>query len=501
MKSAKVTQTTFRYGWAEVDITPAKPVFIAGQFHARRSEGVMDPITATVWAVESNGDQVLFVTCDLSVISNELRVAIRQRLEHNDMGLDVGKIVISSTHTHTGPQNRAHLSPAVSDNKAGIVGLEAMPVLEYVEFAADRIAAAARKAWTTRADGGVAYGAGEAVIGRNRRWVNSQGQATMYRLNPDVTHTFEHIEGYEDHNLQVLATYNSEGELDGLVINIPCPSQTSEQLYVLSADYWHETRLELRKRFGEHLHILPQCSAAGDQSPHLIWNKGSMERMLKLKGRTLRDEIAQRIANAVEDLLPYIQPTIDTNPAFHHQVEQVHLPVNPISEEDALAAAAERVHWQSQLDEERRKLAAHPEIREQPHWYVPVTRTWSQVNRFARVQERYEEQQKGNHHFPVDIHVIRLGEIVFATNPFELYLDFGVQVKVQSGFIPHVFLIQLCEGQGTYLSTQRAVDAGGYGSVIAGSPIGPEGGKQLVEHTVRMIKQLWSAEEKGEAWS
>lgn len=36
-----------------VDLTPAKPVLIAGQFHARISEGVMDPITATVLVIES----------------------------------------------------------------------------------------------------------------------------------------------------------------------------------------------------------------------------------------------------------------------------------------------------------------------------------------------------------------------------------------------------------------------------------------------------------------
>lgn len=499
MESAEGAVASFHYGWAEADITPQEPVFIAGQFHARRSEGIMDPITATVWAVESGGDQALFVSCDLSVISNELREAVRRRVDSSDLGIDVEKIMINATHTHTGPQNRAYLSPAISDNKAeGIEGLEAMPVKEYVEFAAERIAEAVRKAWTTRTNGGVAYGAGEAVIGRNRRWINSHGQATMYRLNPEASQSFDRMEGYEDHSLQVLATYSPEGKMDGLVINVPCPSQTSEQLYVLSADFWHETRLELRQRFGEQLYILPQCSSAGDQSPHLIWNRKSMDRMLKLKGHTLRKEIAIRIANAIEELLPYIQPTIDTSPVFHHQVEQVHLPVNPISEEDALSADEDKLQWLARLEEERRKLAEHPEIREQPRWYVPVTRMWSQINRFERVRLRYEEQQQGNRHFPVDIHVIRLGEIVFASNPFELYLDFGLQIKVRSGFIPHLFLIQLCEGQGTYLSTQKSVDAGGYGSVIAGSPIGPEGGKQLVEHTVRMINGLWSAEEQGD---
>ena len=43
-----------RVGWASVDITPDEPVVLRGQFHARVSEGVMDPVTATTLAIESS---------------------------------------------------------------------------------------------------------------------------------------------------------------------------------------------------------------------------------------------------------------------------------------------------------------------------------------------------------------------------------------------------------------------------------------------------------------
>ena len=35
---------SFYAGWAQADITPDKPIFISGQFHARVSEGVQDPL-------------------------------------------------------------------------------------------------------------------------------------------------------------------------------------------------------------------------------------------------------------------------------------------------------------------------------------------------------------------------------------------------------------------------------------------------------------------------
>ena len=67
-------------GWAEQEITPTGPVLIAGQFPARVSEGVLDPLLATVLVLESDGEHVVWVSCDLVSIPNELRDAVRSRL-------------------------------------------------------------------------------------------------------------------------------------------------------------------------------------------------------------------------------------------------------------------------------------------------------------------------------------------------------------------------------------------------------------------------------------
>ena len=69
-----------RVGWAQADITPDQPVAVVGQFHVRISEKVLDPITATVMAIESGEEQVVFVSCDLVGIPDVLRDAVRSRL-------------------------------------------------------------------------------------------------------------------------------------------------------------------------------------------------------------------------------------------------------------------------------------------------------------------------------------------------------------------------------------------------------------------------------------
>ena len=103
--------------------------------------------------------------------------------------------------------------------------------------------------------------------------------------------------------------------------------------------------------------------------------------------------------------------------------------------------------------------------------------------------ERFE-QQKGQPTLPTELHVVRLGDLAVATNRFEFYLDFGVRIKARSPAV-ETFLVQLA-GPGTYCPSPRSVAGGGYGSLPASNPVGPEGGQVLTERTIQVIERLWS---------
>ncbi len=90
---------------------------------------------------------------------------------------------------------------------------------------------------------------------------------------------------------------------------------------------------------------------------------------------------------------------------------------------------------------------------------------------------------------PAELHVIRLDDFVIATNPFELFLDYGLQIKARSPAAQTV-VVQLA-GRGFYLPTARAVAAGGYGAMPAVSAAGPEAGASLVEETLAMIDEAF----------
>ena len=86
--------------------------------------------------------------------------------------------------------------------------------------------------------------------------------------------------------------------------------------------------------------------------------------------------------------------------------------------------------------------------------------------------------------------------MVFATNPFELFVDYGTRIRCRSRAL-QTFLVQLADGSGNgfYLPTQRALDGGHYSAQIKSCWVGPEGGQMLVDKTVEAINDVFAGAE------
>ena len=488
-----------KIGWAETDLTPNRNVFIAGQFHARISEGIMDPITSTVLAIESIEDShssshLIMVSCDFVGVSDILRDTIRQRVASKTTQINPENIFLGATHTHSAPVVNMPNDGIEEYLKKQVEGkqLDILYPSEYIDFAADLIVSAILEAWQKREVSGISYGVSHAVIGRNRRLTYTDGKSVMYG-KPNVPE-FSLVEGYEDHSVYGMMTYNSNKNLTGIIVNIPCPSQVSESSFLLSADYWHETRIELRKRFGERIYILPQCAPAGDQSPHLLLDKRAEERMWRLKGRELdqnppRTEISKKIGDAMSDIIPYAQKEIDWSPIFKYKREVIQLPRRIISKKDVEEALKESQLLKEKYKQLIEELNKSPDILKKPRWYTQISKTYKLMKWGEKVKERFELQEKSSN-IPIEAHFARIGDTAFATNPFELYLDYGIRIKELSK-ATQTFLIQKAGSAGTYLPSRRSIAGGGYGSLPASTDVGPEGGDKLVEMSVSAINSMF----------
>jgi len=104
------------------------------------------------------------------------------------------------------------------------------------------------------------------------------------------------------------------------------------------------------------------------------------------------------------------------------------------------------------------------------------------VRRF-RLQERMDVVE-------CEIHIARLGDVAIATNPFELFLDYGNQIKARSK-AEQTFLIQLANGTEGYLPTEKAEQGGHYSAFVASGQVGHQGGDQLVRQTLASINAMF----------
>ena len=86
--------------------------------------------------------------------------------------------------------------------------------------------------------------------------------------------------------------------------------------------------------------------------------------------------------------------------------------------------------------------------------------------------------------------MIRLGNIVIVTSPFELFLDYGNRMKARSK-AEQTFVVQLCCGSAGYLPTEKAEKGGHYSAYVSSGSVGHEGGDILVRNSIEKINSLW----------
>lgn len=481
-----------KIGWAAADITPSRPVNLQGQFHMRISQGVKDPLTATALALEGGGGAVVFLSVDGGFFPAPVVDGIRAAVKGQIPTLDPMSIIINATHTHTAPMLEDGMYPPVP--AGGMTGKA------YANFLVERVAQAIVKAWRDRAPGKAAWALGHAVVGRNRRAVyfDDLSQRPGYKDHPGHCTTrnaamygrtddpmFSHIEGYEDHSVDLLYAWDERDQLTGIVVNLACPSQETEGLSVISADFWHDVRVALRRQLGEKLFFLPQSSAAGDQSPHPLWYKTAEKRMLELRGIDSRAEIARRISQTVAEVLPLARQDRHGSVILQHSSRLAQLPRRMITDAEAAMLRA------GIAELEKRPASADPDPDKRLRAdSVRVT----EMARCKLALRRYETQKK-NPAFSARINTVRLGDIAFACIPFELFLDYGIRIKARSPAI-QTFIVQLadaCPGwDGNYLPTARAEQGQSYSANCYCNSVGSQGGQALVETILQDLHQAWA---------
>ena len=502
---------SLKIGWSEKSITPDKKISLVGQFAERISEYVEKPLTVTALAIDSGDDQVVMVSCDLGSVSWNLLQDVRERLADNDVGLDPEKIIMSAIHTHTGPgykgsgQRNANKIPTIQGLRQTLeqfltpgqkyvekVNITSNPDIattdEVWELLMQQIPAAVLEAWNNRKPGSFSNGFGRAAVGMCRRAAYNDNTAQMW--GDTNTAVFDALEGGNDSGIELLYMFDENKKVTGIVVNLACPAQCVQHRLFVSPDFWGEVKVRCRKYFGEDLFILAQCSAAGDQCPvDLVrWvqpytdindpnclrvnppKRKADPSMFDLEGMY---KAGKRIANEIIEIWEEGLDEPQTEPKFEHRVKNMQLPIRRATLTDLNKAK------QGIKDYLRDKNGADVDYNDVANLQVHL----GVLNRF-KAQEVLDV-------LDTEVHVIRMGTVAFASNPFELFLDFGNQIKARSD-AEQTFLIQLANGAEGYLPTAKAEEHGHYSAFISSGQVGHIGGEQLVRETLQNIRQMFA---------
>lgn len=497
---------SLKIGWSEIDITPSKKVSLAGQFAERISQYIEKPLTATAFAVECGNEQMIMVSCDLVGVTWKLTCDVREALKDNTLGIDPEKIIISAIHTHTAYRP---LGGQRGQSKCGVSNYRLMlgnflrPDQKYIEkenvsnnpevatadenhaLLVERLPKLIIDAWQNRVDGGFSNAFGRAAVGMCRRAAYNDGTAQMWGDTNSAV--FTELEGGNDSGIELMFALDTNKKITGIVVNLACPAQCVQHRLFVSPDFWGEVKVRLRKYFGEDIFMLPLCSAAGDQCPvDLVrWvepesdlNDPNCKRtnppkrkadpsMFDLAGMVKAGKrIANEIIDAYEEGLDEAQTSVD----FEHRIINMQLPIRRATLSDVNKAK----------DAIKSYLSDKGNVD-----YNDVANL--QIN--LGILRRFELQEMLDT-LTTEVHIVRMGTVAFASNPFELFLDYGNQIKARSK-AEQTFLVQLANGAEGYLPTAKAEANGHYSAFIGSGQVGHAGGEQLVRETLQNIREMF----------
>jgi hypothetical protein len=476
-----------RMGWAMEDITPNGPASLYGQYYERISTYVQSPLKATACAIEfsdgkGNKEQAIMVSMDILFIPRAMQDSLRVCIQEKIPDFDGKKLFLNATHTHSAP------------NPGSDWGVNSKPEDGYTQLLAEKLCKVIVSAWNNRQPAGISRSLGYAVVGHNRRAQYANGTAEMYGATDRAD--FIGMEGASDPGVDMLFCWNLNRELTGIIMNVSCPAQVTEAKYYVSADYWSEVRKHIYEKYSKDVYVLPQIGAAGDISPRDLPHgyKAGEPNMWDIPGIV---EIGRRLAQVIDATYPEARNNIQTAPVFKHIVQDVDLPTRKVTREeyDKAFKLVGEIRSREPEDPDSPNTAWNRFLKEmhdneKTKEYGPWDNKESDYG-ILRINERllnlYKEQDK-HPYYQVELHIIRLGDVAIATNPFELYVDYGFRIKGRSR-ANQTFVVQLSGDNGDYLPTERAISGGQYSALV--SLVGPVGGKMLVDTTVGLINGMW----------
>ncbi len=434
------------------DITPPTGLELAGYPHyPRYNTGFHDPLYATCMLLEKEDTTLAMISLDLLFFSKKHVAEVRRRVKEA-CGIPGGHIMISCSHTHSGPWASGRLD--IESLEAG----KEQPK-EYVEFLiatlSDMVKEAKETAFPATFTWGIEVCGAESGVGGNRRIPG----------------------GPHDPLVSVMAVRDMEEKVRGVFVNYTLhPTFIHEWSTVCTADYPAYLKLQIEEMEPGAIVGFTQ-GTSGNQSSR-YYRQGESYDEAERVGRILGKAAHKVLEKAVwSDEIELAAAT-----------RELELELREFGTEEELIAQVER-------DEKIYKelYAKYGDSENREEYYL-----WQNANLkllgsedqlgYVRMQKKGMKIELLEDEAPAEIQVFRLGGTCVIGLPGELFVEFGLYLKAMAGY-GMVVVNELTNGVlPGYLYTPESLVTGGYETDT--SMLGENFGRHIVDSAIDLARSI-----------
>ena len=446
-----------RAGAFAMDVTPLKfPISMNGNMQDAPAKRAADPLHARCLVLDDGQTRVAFVVVDNCVIRRELMDDAKQRASKLT-GIPTERMLISSTH--------AHSCPTVTG------AFQSEPVVEYVEFLTERIAAGIKQANDNLAPSRIAWGVGrDETQVFNRRWflkepsneTNPFGRVDQVRMNPGFNNPkVTKSAGPVDPEVSFLSVQSPDGKPRAFLANysLHYVGGTGADL---SADYFGA----FAEQIGQMLKADHSAKPAfvGIMSNGTSGDVNNVNFGLTMPPKFEPFEKLKLVANSVATaaVAAHEKAEYRSSTTIAMRETEIELKVRKPSADD-IAAAKERLS----------KAGPFP-YKTMPEVYARETLLLAE----------YPDTVK------LKLQAIRIGELGIVAIPAEVFTEIGLEIKRRSPLKP-TFTIALANGWNGYLPTPQQHELAGYETWRARSSyLEADASPKIVETLLKLLNEV-----------
>lgn len=448
----------FRAGAAAVDVTPREfPLNMPGGFSANVAEKAHDPLFARALVMDDGKVKVAMVLVDSLGAGPEV-VDEAKVIAAEATGMAVEKMMICSTHTHSGPPSNARegaAAAAVAYRKVLVQGL-ADSIIKAHGALGPALAGAAVEALP------------DEVF--NRRWylkegkmpLNPFGRLDRVKMNPGTNpEVLERPAGPTDPDITILSVQDAKRQPLALWANYSLHYVGGAPGGQISADY-----------FGEFARLMPS-RIRGDEGFVAMMSNGTSGDINNIPFKVTRPP-----REPFEQIRIVAQKAADTAWLAYRKIGK-HEGGVKLGMEQREVTLAYRNPSEQEVAEAKAVLAVKDK--------AAIEKMPRLAQNYARgtvsAAERVEKS------LAVKVQAIRVGELVICCIPFEVFVEIGLELKKRSPFA-RTMVVGLANARHGYLPTPEQHRLGGYETWIGTNQVQEDASVILTEQLMEMVTAL-----------